>query len=309
LDNLSGIGGTGGMGGIGGTGGNMNESLILSVTTASLALAADVAGGIADTADPFTWPRVAADVLSIAADSVDLANQIISLQDFDQALSNGQIGLGGNGGNGGQGGTSGNFFGGSTGGAGGVGGVGGKNWSGSEYQGGAAGGPGGNGGNGGLGGFGAGGGSGGDAGAGGAGAGFTGNSTGTPAVAEVDTTVTVPASYTLGYIDPTTNMFTNITVGLTAEGTTTGSTTLTNGTAADVGNSQFSLPNGTMVTEYYVFMPSVVNSVVSTPAQAAIPPTAAATEPGATIRAVSSLAAMAVTLRVAQFLCAPAARS
>lgn len=138
--NSSGVGGAGGMGGNGGAGGTMSTTLILSVTTASLALAADVAAAVADYADPFTWPRTIGDTLILAADAVDLANQVTALTDFDQSLADGQIGLGGPGGNGGSGGIGSDFNGGGAGGAGGTGGAGGYNWSGSAFQGGAAGG-------------------------------------------------------------------------------------------------------------------------------------------------------------------------
>ncbi len=282
MDNSSGIGGIGGNGGAGGDGGTKSTPLILSVTTATLNLAAVVAADIADSADPFTWPRIAADVLSSAAAAVDEANQISALTAFDQSLASGQIGLGGSGGNGGNGGTGGDFNGGGTGGAGGTGGVGGKNWSGSTFQGGAAGGPGGNGGNGGLGGFGSGGGAGGSGGAGGAGATYTGSPP-VPAADAVYQTISTPASFDLGYIDPVTGHFTNISTGLSSEGSTSGSTTLNNLTlqngsiVASTGNSisadnggNYTTSGGTVVTQYYVSVPAFTSNVVVTPAQPAI---------------------------------------
>ncbi len=107
-----------------------------------------------------------------AADLVALQTDTASLFAWDQALANGQFGMGGGGANGGQAGTGAEGYGGGLGGNGGNGGNGGSNWSGSTstFQGGAIGGNGGQGGNGGDGGFGAGGGSGGDGGAYGLGA-------------------------------------------------------------------------------------------------------------------------------------------
>jgi hypothetical protein len=285
--NTAGIGGMGGSGGNGGNGGDHSETLVLSVTSATAHVAADVALDIADSTDPFLWSRLVGDVLTDVGDAVDEANQITALVDFDQSLANGQIGLGGPGGSGGSGGAGSDFFGGGAGGAGGTGGVGGKNWSSSAFQGGAAGGPGGPGGIGGLGGFGAGGGIGGAGGVGGTGATFTGS----PAVAAmpaVTQNISTPASFDLGYFDPTSGAFTNISTGLTSEGTTIGNVTLTNitvsngtinstsGASTSVGDGgSYMLANGTMVEQYYVPLPAFNGTLIITPATSAIPATGA----------------------------------
>lgn len=121
---------------------------------------------IKDTSDS---AAIAAKTILLAADTTVLAEDSASLSAWDEALANGQLGIGGPGGNGGDGGDGSEGYGGGSGGSGGEGGTGGANWSGSSYHGGAIGGNGGAGGGGGDGGFGAGGGSGGDGGTGGAG--------------------------------------------------------------------------------------------------------------------------------------------
>jgi autotransporter-associated beta strand protein len=191
----NGPGGTGGAGGPGTDGGSENPLLITQVAADSGAEVADTAleayytqefaeltaAAAAALADPLE-AGLAADLgaqataagVELAAATAELTVATTTLADdtaqlglWDQALANGQLGIGGSGGDGGLGGSGDYGQGGGTGGDGGSGGTGGANWSGSAYQGGAAGGNGGQGGSGGDGGFGAGGGSGGDGGAGG----------------------------------------------------------------------------------------------------------------------------------------------
>jgi len=189
-------GGTGGAGGNGGNGGSKNDYAIAAVAfdaagvvsaTAAVALAATATAvavvELAATAYEVQAAIIATSNLVLAGLSTGLAaadlalavgtlaSDTAALAQWDQALANGQIGLGGSGGQGGTGGVGTFGSGGGVGGSGGNGGAGGSNWGGSAFQGGAAGGDAGSGGNGGLGGFGAGGGTGGDGGTGGAGAG------------------------------------------------------------------------------------------------------------------------------------------
>ncbi|OYW73666.1 MAG: hypothetical protein B7Z37_20665, partial [Verrucomicrobia bacterium 12-59-8] len=202
-NSILGFGGAGGNGGNGGNGGDRNESLILGVTMASLDV---VAVGIelsSAAGNPFTVNVAIGLAPSVINAGIGLGDAVAALAYFDKSLADGQIGLGGGAGKGGNGGNSGFGFGGAAGGDGGNGGIGGANWSGSAYKGGAAGGDAGDGGNGGIGGFGAGGGQGGDGGLGGGGAGWAA-SAGSPAVPDVTETVTIPASYSKGYIDPVT---------------------------------------------------------------------------------------------------------
>lgn len=206
--NATGIGATGGNGGAGGNGGDRSETLILGVTSASLDLAAVISEMVAASANPFTANVAVGLGAQIASAGINLGNAVASLAYFDQALANGQIGLGGTGGAGGNGGQGGFGFGGGLGGDGGNGGTGGANWSGSAYKGGAAGGDAGDGGAGGIGGFGAGGGQGGDGGTGGGGAGVTATA-GSPEVPAVTSTKVIAATYSKGYyIDADSNPLT-----------------------------------------------------------------------------------------------------
>jgi hypothetical protein len=170
------FGGAGGNGANGTEGGDTNTYLIAAVTLASVTLGVSAAQLIADNLNPYTLNVGAAQVAAVALDTANVAVAEQTLIDFDKALANGQIGVGGSGGSGGQAGKSAVFYGGLAGGSGGNGGAGGQPWSGSMYAntGGAAGGDAGSGGMGGLGGFGAGGGPGGNGGTGGAGAAWSG---------------------------------------------------------------------------------------------------------------------------------------
>jgi autotransporter-associated beta strand protein len=194
-DGAAGPGGTGGAGGPGTDGGSENPALITLVAADSGAEVADTAleayytqefaeltaAAAAAVADPLeaglaadlgaqataAGVELAAATAELTVATTVLADDTASLASWDQALANGQLGIGGPGGDGGQGGDGDYGQGGGAGGDGGTGGTGGANWSGSAYHGGAAGGNGGQGGSGGDGGFGAGGGSGGDGGDGG----------------------------------------------------------------------------------------------------------------------------------------------
>ncbi len=230
IGGTAGVGGTGGAGGAGGNSGDRNEANILGVvsaTGATVLAAASVVTASAATAIALTElgvtlsaayeigaAAIAVGNVAVAAGDLiigtaglvlsiaDLATAATTLDKWDQALANGQIGVGGSGGQGGTGGVGTFANGGGVGGAGGNGGKGGANWSGSAHHGGAAGGDAGSGGNGGAGGFGAGGGSGGAGGVGGAGAGSEIIKAKDAVAAVTQDITTTTTSYDETYTDP-----------------------------------------------------------------------------------------------------------
>ncbi len=216
------FGGAGGNGGAGSNGGNTSTSLELGVASAALDLAGVILEMGSAFANPFTINVGVGLAISTTSAALNLANAALSLDNFNKALAEGQIGLGGTGGNGGTGGQGAVFFGGGLGGNGGDGGNGGSTKSGAPYSGGAAGGDAGSGGSGGLGGFGAGGGKGGDGGVGGDGAGAA-SYPARAAVPEETGTKNVPETYKTQYVDPNTGATVVVGTGFTVkpENTTT----------------------------------------------------------------------------------------
>lgn len=131
LFNPNGIGAAGGQGGAGGSGGDRSESLILGVTAAATDVAAVISELAAASSNPFTANVAIGLAAQVVSAGINLGNAVAALAYFDQALANGQIGLGGDGGAGGNGGAGGFGYGGGAGGDGGRGGNGGANWGGS----------------------------------------------------------------------------------------------------------------------------------------------------------------------------------